>query len=80
MATKQSNWDLFNIATDLLSLLSGAGALRIVLAKGAPMAARVLAGVVLAKDATHYAMLSNDTLSNWHKKRLWVARQSLDCL
>jgi hypothetical protein len=79
MATKQSNWDLFNIATDLLSLLSGAGALRIVLAKGAPVAARILAGVVLAKDATHYAMLSNNTLQKWHDNgygwlaNLWVA-------
>ncbi len=79
MATKQSNWDLFNIATDLLSLLSAYGALRIVLAKGAPIAARVLAGVVLAKDATHYAMLSNGTLEKWHKNgygwlaNLWIA-------
>ncbi|MFH6956759.1 hypothetical protein ACHRV1_05080 [Flavobacterium aquidurense] len=79
MATKQSNWDLFNIATDLLSLLSAVGALRIVLAKGAPIAARVLAGVVLAKDATHYAMLSNGTLEKWHENgygwlaNLWIA-------
>jgi hypothetical protein len=79
MATKQSNWDLFNIATDLLSLLSAYGALRIVLAKGAPIAARVLAGVVLAKDATHYAMLSNGTLEKWHENgygwlaNLWIA-------
>lgn len=79
MATKQSNWDLFNIATDLLSLLSAFGALRIVLAKGAPIAARILAGVVLAKDATHYAMLSNGTLEKWHENgygwlaNLWIA-------
>ncbi|MGE6355458.1 hypothetical protein ACQKCJ_16440 [Flavobacterium sp. NPDC079362] len=79
MATKQSNWDLFNIATDLLSLLSAVGALRIVLAKGAPMTARALAGIVLAKDATHYAMLSNGTLEKWHKNgygwlaNLWIA-------
>lgn len=74
MATKQSNWDLFNIATDLLSLLSAVAALRIVLAKGAPIAARVLAGVVLAKDATHYAMLSNGTLEKWHKNGYsWLA-------
>ncbi|MBF4484358.1 zincin-like metallopeptidase toxin domain-containing protein [Flavobacterium sp. CSZ] len=79
MATKQSNWDLFNKATDLLSLLSAVGALRIVLAKGAPMAARALAGVVLAKDAAHYAMLSNGTLEKWHENgydwlaNLWIA-------
>jgi len=79
MATKQSNWDLFNIATDLLSLLSAVGALRIVLAKGAPIAARVLAVAVLAKDATHYAMLSNGTLEKWHENgfgwlaNLWIA-------
>lgn len=79
MATKQSNWDLFNIATDLLSLLSAVAALHIVLAKGAPIAARVLAGVVLAKDATHYAMLSNGTLEKWHENgygwlaNLWIA-------
>ncbi|WP_343697110.1 hypothetical protein [Flavobacterium sp.] len=79
MATKQSNWDLFNIATDLLSLLSAYGALRIVLAKGAPISARLLATVVLAKDTAHYAMLSNGTLEKWHKNgygwlaHLWVA-------
>ncbi|MFG4004811.1 HNH/ENDO VII family nuclease [Flavobacterium aquidurense] len=79
MATKQSNWDLFNIATDLLSLLSAYGALRIVLAEGVPIAARALAGVVLAKDTTHYAMLSNGTLEKWHENgyswlaNLWVA-------
>ncbi|QGK72786.1 hypothetical protein [Flavobacterium sp. SLB02] len=79
MATKQSNWDLFNKATDLLSLLSAVGALRIVLAKGAPMAAKALAGVVLAKDAAHYAMLSNGTLEKWHENgygwlaNLWIA-------
>jgi len=79
MATKQSNWDLFNIATDLLSLLSAVGALRIVLAKGAPMTARALAGAILAKDATHYAMLSNGTLEKWHENgfgwlaNLWIA-------
>jgi hypothetical protein len=50
MATKQSNWDLFNIATDLLSLLSDAGALLIVLAKGASLTAKVLVGTVFAKD------------------------------
>lgn len=79
MATKQSNWDWFNIATDLLSLLSAYGALRIVLAKGASLTARALAGVVLAKDATHYAMLSNGTLEKWHENgygwlaNLWIA-------
>nr|WP_315175592.1 hypothetical protein [uncultured Flavobacterium sp.] len=79
MATKQSNWDLFNIATDLLSLLSAYGALRIVLAKGVPVATRALAGAVLAKDATHYAMLSNGTLEKWHANgygwlaNLWLA-------
>ncbi len=79
MATKQSNWDLFNIATDLLSLLSAYGALRIVLAKGVPVVTRALAGAVLAKDATHYAMLSNGTLEKWHANgygwiaNLWIA-------
>lgn len=79
MASKQSNWDLFNIATDLLSLLSAYGALRIVLAKGVPMAARALAGAILAKDSTHYAMLSNNTLEKWHQNgygwlaNLWIA-------
>ncbi|MFW0739647.1 zincin-like metallopeptidase toxin domain-containing protein [Flavobacterium sp. T12S277] len=79
MATKQSNWDLFNVATDLLSLLSAYGALRVVLAKGAPIAARALAGTVLAKDATHYIMLSNGTLEKWHENgyswlaNLWIA-------
>lgn len=74
MATKQSNWDLFNIATDLLSLLSAYGALRIVLVKGVPMAARALAGAVLAKDVTHYAMLSNNTLEKWHQNGYaWLA-------
>jgi hypothetical protein len=79
MATKQSNWDLFNVATDLLSLLSAYGALRVVLAKGAPIVARAIAGVVLAKDATHYAMLSNGTLEKWHENgygwlaKLWIA-------
>jgi hypothetical protein len=75
MATKQSNWDLFNVVTDLLSLLSAYGALRIVLAKGAPIAIRALAGVVLAKDATHYAMLSNGTLEKWHENGYgWLAK------
>lgn len=79
MSTKQSNWDLFNIATDLLNLLSAYGALRVVLAKGAPLAARALAGLVLAKDTAHYAMLSNGTLEKWHKNgygwlaNLWIA-------
>lgn len=79
MATKQSNWDLFNVATDLLSLLSAYGALRIVLAKGVPLAARVLATTVLAKDAAHYAMLSNGTIEKWHDNgygwlaNLWIA-------
>jgi hypothetical protein len=79
MATKQSNWDLFDVATDLLSLLSAYGALRIVLAKGVPLAARVLATTVLAKDAAHYAMLSDGTLEKWHKNgygwlaNLWIA-------
>lgn len=79
MATKQSNWDWFNVTTDLLSLISAYGALRIVLAKGASLTARALAGAVLAKDATHYAMLSNGTLENWHKNgygwlaNLWIA-------
>lgn len=79
MATKQSNWDLFNQATDLLSLLSAFGALRIVLAKGATMTARALAGAILAKDATHYAMLSSGTLEKWHENgygwlaNLWIA-------
>lgn len=79
MATKQSNWDLFNIATDLLSLISAVGALRVVLAKGAPIAFRGLAGLALAKDATHYAILSNGTLEKWHENgygwlaNLWIA-------
>ncbi|KAF2337975.1 zincin-like metallopeptidase toxin domain-containing protein [Flavobacterium nitrogenifigens] len=79
MSTKQSNWDLFNIATDLLSLLSAYGALRVVLAKGAPLAARAIAGLVLAKDTAHYAMLSNETLEKWHENgygwlaNLWIA-------
>ncbi|TDX11193.1 nucleic acid/nucleotide deaminase domain-containing protein [Flavobacterium sp. S87F.05.LMB.W.Kidney.N] len=74
MSTKQSNWDLFNVATDLLSLLSAYGALRILLAKGAPIAARTLAGVVLAKDVAHYAMLSNDTLQKLHDNGYgWLA-------
>ena len=79
MATKQSNWDLFNVATDLLSLLSAYGALRIVLAKGVPLAARVLATTVLAKDIAHYAMLSNGTIEKWHDNgygwlaNLWIA-------
>lgn len=79
MSTKQSNWDLFNIATALLSLLSAYGALRVVLAKGAPLAARALAGLVLAKDTAHYAMLSNGTLEKWHENgygwlaNLWIA-------
>ncbi|MFD1604155.1 zincin-like metallopeptidase toxin domain-containing protein [Flavobacterium artemisiae] len=79
MATKQSNWDLFNIATDLLSLLSAYGALRLVLAKGAPIAVRALAGLTLAKDAAHYTMLSEGTLEKLHANgyswlaQLWVA-------
>lgn len=79
MATRQANWDIFNVATDLLSLLSGAGALRVVATKAAPMALRVLAGAVLAKDATHYYMLSQNTLEKWHKEgygwlaKLWMA-------
>lgn len=74
MATKQSNWDWFDIATDLLSLVSAYGALRIVLAKGASLTARALAGVVLAKDVAHYAMLSDGTLENWHKNGYgWLA-------
>jgi hypothetical protein len=74
MSTKQSNWDLFNVATDLLSLLSTYGALRILLAKGAPIAARTLAGVVLSKDVAHYAMLSNDTLQKLHDNGYgWLA-------
>lgn len=79
MATKQSNWDLFNIATDLLSLISGGAALRLVLVKGAPIAARALAGLTLAKDAAHYAMLSEGTLEKWHANgfgwlaNLWIA-------
>jgi|GEM_PF-1642409 len=79
MATKQSNWDLFNIATDLLSFISAVGALRVVLAKGAPIAFRGLAGLTLAKDATHYAILSNGTLEKWHENgygwlaNLWIA-------
>ncbi|MCV9931974.1 hypothetical protein OIU80_06735 [Flavobacterium sp. LS1R47] len=79
MATKQSNWDWFDIATDFLSLVSAFGALRIVLAKGASLTARALAGVVLAKDVAHYVMLSNGTLENWHKNgygwlaNLWIA-------
>jgi len=74
MSTKQSNWDLFNVATDLLSLLSAYGALRILLAKGAPIAARTLAGVVLSKDVAHYAMLSNDTLQKLHDNGYgWLA-------
>ncbi|HEU0126652.1 MAG TPA: hypothetical protein VFQ56_10115, partial [Flavobacterium sp.] len=74
MATKQSNWDLFNIATDLLSFISAVGALRVVLAKGAPIAFRGLAGLTLAKDAAHYAILSNGTLEKWHKNGYgWLA-------
>ena len=78
MAIKQSNWDLFNIATDLLSLLSAYGALRVVLAKGASIAMRTLAGLTLAKDAAHYTMLSDGTLEKWHANgygwlaNLWV--------
>lgn len=75
MATKQSNWDLFNIASDFLSLLSAVGALRVVLAKGAPIAFRALAGLTLTKDATHYAMLSAGTLEKWHDNGLdWLAQ------
>lgn len=75
MAAKQSNWDLFDIATDFLSLLSAYGALRIVLAKGAPIAARALAGLVLAKDTAHYVMLSNRTLEKWHQNGYgWLAK------
>jgi hypothetical protein len=74
MSTKQSNWDLFNVATDLLSLLSVYGALRVVLAKGAPLAARALAGLALAKDTAHYAMLSNNTLQKLHDNGYgWLA-------
>lgn len=79
MATKQSNWDLFSIVTDILSLLSAGGSLRIVLTKGAPLAARALAGLVLAKDTAHYVILSNGTLEKWHEKgygwlaNLWIA-------
>lgn len=78
MATKQSNWDLFDKATDILSLLSAYGALRLVLAKGAPITIRTLAGLTLAKDATHYTMLSDGTLEKWHANgygwlaKLWV--------
>ncbi|MFB9079013.1 hypothetical protein ACFFWB_16650 [Flavobacterium procerum] len=79
MATKQYNWDLFNVVTDFLSLLSSYGALRIVIAETAPAAARALAGLVLAKDATHYTLLSNKTLEKWHENgygwlaNLWIA-------
>jgi hypothetical protein len=79
MATKQSNWDLFSIVTDILSLLSAGGSLRIVLTKGAPLAVRALAGLTLAKDAVHYTMLSDGTLEKWHEKgygwlaNLWIA-------
>ncbi len=75
MAAQQSNWDLFDIATDFLSLLSAYGALRIVLAKGAPIATRALAGLVLAKDTAHYVMLSNKTLEKWHQNGYgWLAK------
>ncbi|MDI9309239.1 MAG: hypothetical protein QM535_03395 [Limnohabitans sp.] len=71
---RQSNWDYFDIATDLLSLLSAAGMVRIIAARGVALTTKVVAGGVLAKDAIHYAMLSQNTLQKWHANGYgWLA-------
>ncbi|OWP75667.1 hypothetical protein [Flavobacterium oreochromis] len=74
LAYGKANWDLFDIATDLLSLLSAAGMVRIIAARGVALTAKVIAGAAITKDVIHYTMLSQNTLQKWHDNGYgWLA-------
>lgn len=73
-AIRQSNWDYFDIATDLLSLVSAAGMVRIITTRGIALTTKVIAATALTKDALHYTMLSQNTLQKWHDNGYgWLA-------